>query len=431
MALPKESYRVTRTLGPRLLLLVIMALLAIPSEGAARSRSRKHAKPPASSARPADAPAAQSPPPEAQAAPSAPAEVSEIQLGFDVPKGHPGERVVVTARLRDAGGRARDAALRLDPDAGTAEPPARVSAGVYKVRLTLPTALANRRSLLVIASAGQAVASVALPLSPGPAATLTVEAPPDLHADGANHPLWVGVRDAHGNPAIEPPRVTVTRGALGQPEPLATGEWMVDYRPPRNSRGGEDVVSVTAGAAVRSQPIALAPVPALVTVSPRAGVVTGAGGTGLAVGADAAVWPLDLPPSLGVVLGVMWWGARDSGSVAGPAGALELRTSRSWLPITLSAAARQRLGARATLTLSAGGGVAHVASRTTLSGQPAIAESAWAPVALAGVELAYPTRLFVPFVELRGGWVGDPSLDTVRGAAWPVMLLLGSRFDAY
>ncbi len=363
--------------------------------------------------------------------PERPSAVTSLSLAFDVSEGHPGDRVVLTARLGDDAGHARDAELRVEPDGGAANAPVRVSAGVYTVRITLPTSLGQRRSLLVVASAGQAVASVALPLAAGPAAALSLEAPADLPADGENHPLWIGVTDEHGNPSDEPPRVTVARGELGEPVPIAVGQWMVDYRPPRTSRAGQEIVRAQAGAAVTSQAFALAPVPARLTLAPKAGVALGAGGPALAAGAEAGVWLADLPPSLGVVLGAMWWGASDSSSVVAPAGALDLRTRRSWLPVTLSAAARQPLGARATLTLTVGGGAALVSSRTSLTGQPAISESGWAPTAMVGLELAFRTRLGAPFVEARGGWIGDPRLDTVRGAAWPVMLLVGTRFDAY
>ncbi len=421
-----------RTIGPRLLALLALIVLALfPPNAAARSRS---AKPPHSTSKktpPQPKPNDQEPAARSPTSEPVGADVTELQLAFDVPKAHPGARVVVTARLRDSAGRPRDAALRLETDVGVIDAPVRVSQGVYTARIALPTTLRGRRSLLVFGAAGQAASTVALPLASGPAAVLSVEAPGDLPADGANHPLWIGVTDAHGNPVDDLPRIVVTRGELGEPVAVGAGEWMVDYRPPRTSWGGEEVVRVKAGAAERSQTLALAPVPAVLTVAPKAGVVLGGGGAALAVAADVGGWLPEGPPALGVVLGVAWWSTSESNGAATPAGALDLRSQRAWLPVTLSIAARQALGNRGTVTLSLGGGGALVWSKATLAGQPELSESGWAPTAMAGVQVAFRTRFGAPFAEVRGGWIGAPHLDTLRGAAWPVMFLLGSRFDAY
>lgn len=379
---------------------------------------------------------AASPPASPSAAPSAPpastaAEVTELELAFDAREGKPGARLELTARLRDASGRARDAALRVEVDAGTVAPPVRVSAGVYTARLELPTRLGGRRSLLVFASAGQAVASAAVPLISGPPASLRVEAPGDLPADGANHPLWIGVADAHGNPSSEPPVITVASGTLGEAVPIGAGEWMVDYQPPRSSRERGDVVRVKAGDAFVSHALQLTPVPALLTVAPKVGLVMGAGDPTVAVAAEAGAWRPAGPAHVGLVLAAAWWGARDSGDVAMPDGLHALRSRRSWIPVTLSLASRHALGARVTATFSAGGGGAFVTSRVDLAGQPRLSESGWAPAAVASAEVALRTRFGAQFAEVRGGWLGDPGLDTIRGSAWPVMFLLGSRFDAY
>lgn len=394
-----------RAAALRLLVLPSLAVLAVcPGRGLAQPA-------------PGGAPLAQAP--------------AELELTLGAAEGRPGAVVEVTARLRDAAGRARDGALRLDVDAGAITSPSRVSPGVYTARITLPTVLGSRRSLLVVASAGAAIASAALPLVAGPAASLQVEAPRDLPADGANHPLWIGVTDAHGNPSDEPPRVTVERGAVGAPVQLGSGSWMIDYHPPRSSSGSRVLVRAQAGAAVGSHALELTPVQAVLTLAPKAGLVVGAGGPALAVAADAATWFEAGPAEVGLVLGIAWWGVRSTRAVPGSAGALDLRARRDELPITLSAASRHALGARGSVTFALGGGGALVASRADLAGQPRISRSGWVPTVMAGVEVALRTRFGAPFAEVRGGWLGDPHLDTVRGAAWPVMILLGARFDAY
>ncbi len=360
------------------------------------------------------------------------ADVTQLQLDFDVTEGRAGGRVEVTARLRDAAGRARDGALHLDVDAGTVGKPVRASAGVYTAHITVPAALGARRSLLVVASAGQAAASATLPLVSGPAASIKVEPPEDLTADGANHPIWIGVADAHGNPSAETPRVTVVSGTLGEPMSIGPGEWMVDYQPPRRSSEGVEQVQVRAGTAIASTPLRLVPVAAIVTLAPRAGVVLGvAGGPTLALGAEVGAWAPVGRMDLGLLLAVDWWGAKDTNGLRGPAGTIDLESSHMWLPVTLSLASRHPLGARGTVTFSLGGGAALVTNRAELPDQPKLTESAWTPTALAGVAVSMRTRFGAPFVELRGGWVGDPGLETFRDSAWPVMFLLGSRFDAY
>ncbi len=359
-------------------------------------------------------------------------EVTQLDLAFDAQEGKAGGQVELTARLKDQAGRARDAALRVDVDAGTVAKPVRVSLGVYTARITLPAALGGRRSLLVVAAAGQAAASATLPLASGPAASIKVEPPADLTADGANHPLWINVTDAHGNPSDERPRVSAVSGTLGEPTPIGPGEWMVDYQPPRRSSEGVEQVQVRAGTAIASTPLRLAPVPALFTVAPRAGVVLGlAGGPGLALGAEAGAWAPVGPLNLGLLLAIDWWGAKDKTGLRAPAGTIDLESSHMWIPITLSLASRHPLGDRATVTFSLGGGATLVTTRAELPGQPKITESAWTPTALAGVSISMRTRFGAPFAELRGGWLGDPGLDTFRDSAFPVMFLLGSRFDAY
>ncbi len=389
-------------------LLILPSLATWPAAGLAQSKA----------AGPAATPAA--------------VEVTQLDLAFDAPEGKAGGQVELTARLRDPAGRARDAALRVDVDAGTVGKPVRVSSGVYTARITVPSALGGRRSLLVVAGAGQAAASATLPLVSGPAASLKVESPQDLTADGTNHPLWIGVTDAHGNPSAERPRVTATRGSLGEPQPIGLGEWMVDYYPPRQSSEGEDLVRVQAGSAIASQPVKLSAVASILTVAPKAGVVMGiAGGPTLALGAEAGAWAAVGPANLGLLLAIDWWGAKDTNGIQAPAGTIDLESRHMWIPITLSLASRHPLGARGTVTFSLGGGVAFVTNRAELPGQPKITESAWTPTALAGVGVSWRTRFGAPFAELRGGWLGDPGLGTFRDSAWPVMFLLGSRFDAY
>ncbi|ABC82604.1 hypothetical protein [Anaeromyxobacter dehalogenans] len=371
------------------------------------------------------------PAPEDGAEPAAAATALELELSFEAREALPGDEVLLVARLRGADGRGRDAALTVEVDAGVAKGPLRISRGVYTCRITAPTTLDARTSLVVIATAEGTAASAAIPLRPGPARAIAVDVPEDLAADGGRHPLWIAVTDAHGNAVAEEPRLTAGLGSVSEPVPLGGGRWLAEYRAPRSAWAGEDVVRASAGAASASRALPLRAVPAVLTVSPRAGVMLGGGGPALALGADAAAWRAAGPLDLGVVAAIAWWGVREDGIAWAPRAGLDLRADRATLPLTLSLAARTGLGTRGTATLSLGGGAARVSSSTRLAGQPELSESAWAPAATAGLELAFRSRLGAPFAEVRGYWLGAPRLDTVRGAAWPLLLSAGVRFDAY
>ncbi|ACG74147.1 conserved hypothetical protein [Anaeromyxobacter sp. K] len=363
--------------------------------------------------------------------PGAGAAPLELELSFEPREARPGDEVLLTARLRGADGRGRDAAVTVEVDAGAANGPLRVSLGVYTCRITAPTTLGTRTSMVVVATAAGAAASAALPLRPGPARAIALEVPEGLGADGGRHPIWIAVTDAHGNPVADEPRLAAARGGIGEPVPLGTGRWLAEYRSPRSAWAGEDVLRASAGPASVSRPLPLRAVPAVLTVSPRAGVILGGGGPALALGADAAAWRGAGRLALGVVAAVAWWGVREDGVAWAPRAALDLRVDRTTIPLTVSLAARAGLGARGTATLSLGGGAARVSSRTRLAGQPELGQAAWTPAASAALELAFRTRIGAPFAELRGYWLGDPGLDTVRGAGWPVLLSAGVRLDAY
>lgn len=370
------------------------------------------------------------PTPRAVAERDAGADVTELDVAFDVERGLPGETAVLRARLRDARGRPADAPLLVEADGGTVEVPERVGPGHYIARVALPTVLGARRALLVHAAAGRSAASASLPLGPGPAASLRVESMGELPADGADHALWVGVSDEHGNPSVEAPRARARRGSVGAPVALASGGWMISYRPPRDTRGGEDVVHIEAGPASVSKTLRLVPMAPALSLSARGGVVAGTGDPAPAVAAEVAGWLPRGGVDLGLQLGAAAWRTDRRSTVAGPAGDLVLEARRAWVPVTVAAASRLGLGRRAVATFSLGGGAALVTSRTELAGEAAVSEVGWALAATAGLELALRLRAGEPFLAVQAFWLGDPHLDTLRGMAWPVAAYLGYRFHA-
>jgi hypothetical protein len=375
----------------------------------------------------AGAAGAQAPP---RAPPAIAREVTQVELAFDADRAVAGGTAVVRVLLRDTAGPV-DAPVRVLADGGTVDEPVHSGPGTFTARVAISPVLGANRVLLVIASAGNASASATLPLVAGPTALLRVEPPTDLAADGAPHPLWITVADAHGNPSAEIPRVEALRGSVSEPVSLASGGWMLDYRPPRDTRRGEDVLRLSAGPARGATTLTLAPFVPTLSVAARGGAVLGADGPAAAFGAEAATWIAAGPLEVGLALAATWWSGERHGSARAGGGELDLRARHAWLPLTLSATLRRPLGERVLFTLSAGGGAALVTNRATLAGQPSVTEAGWAPVASAGLELALRQRVGEPFLGAHGWWVGDAGLETLRGAAWPVFLHLGYRFHAY
>lgn len=366
----------------------------------------------------------------ARPAPAVPRQVSEIQLAFDVERGVAGGGAILRVLLRDAAGPV-DAPVRVLADGGEIDEPVRAGPGAFTVRVAVAPVLGAKRALLVIAAAGNLTASATLPLAPGPPALLRVEPPADLAADGAAHPLWVTVVDAHGNLSPEVPRAEALRGSVSDPVSLASGGWMLRYRPPRDTRRSEDVLRLSAGPATSSATLALRPMVPTLSIGARGGAVVGTSRAAPAFGAEATTWLEAWSLELGVSLGAAWWTRESRGSVRVAGGDLELRSRRAWVPLTATAALRHSLGGRVAATFSAGGGAALVTSRTTLADQPTVAEAGWAPAAAAGLEIALRQRVGEVFVGAHGWWIGDAALETVRGAAWPIFLHLGYRFHAY
>lgn len=356
--------------------------------------------------------------------------MSQVELAFEVERGRAGETALLVALLRDATGRAVDAPLQVRADCGVVNEPTRIERGIYAARIELPRVLGGRRTLLAVASAGASSGSAALPLGPGPAASVRVEVPADVAADGAARALWIGVADAHGNPSSEAPRAEARRGSLGDAVPLASGGWMIRYRPPRDTRAGEEVLRVLAGPAEASTTLRLAPMRPALSFGARAGVVFGTGGPAAAFAGEAAARLATRPLDLTLLLAATWWSTERRDALPASGGELALRSRQAWLPVTVAVGSRHALGARALATISMGAGGAFVTSRAELSGQPAVSELGWAPVATAGVELALRLRVGEPFAALQGVWIGDPHLDTLRGAARPILLLAGYRFHA-
>ncbi len=336
--------------------------------------------------------------------------------------------VTVTIHAFDAAGRPRDVDLGLDDELGALAPAVHVATGVWRALLTVPPYLAGKHSLVVTAHSGELSASASLALVAGPAATLDVAAPSELTADGRSE-AWVAVMasDANGNPA-EPSRLgaEAERGGLGAPRADGPGRWILAYKPREVARDMDDRILVRADGIERSRTVRLlAPVSTL-QLGAKGGLAARVhGGLGPAIAAEASTWTRAGGHGLGLVLTGTWWTFSDASSSP----AATFHTTSSYLSLSVEPAIRLPLGSRATLTASAGGGTARAASTASIPAQPDLSEARWVPLATAGLSISTRALGGAPFAELRASWVGDPGLANLRGAAAPVFLSVGYRFD--
>lgn len=343
--------------------------------------------------------------------------VTELQMELDrqrVVVGDP-KPVSVTVKALDATGHAVDADVRIGSEAGGMGETRRLAIGLYRAELTVPTELAGGEGIVVLARAGGASARATLQLLPGPPASLYVDLPDSLHADGSTFEMSVTETDEYGNPADEPPTGEAQHGQVGRARRVGPGHFRLSYRPSRLSRDSEDLVRLRAGEATLARGVWLiAPVPVL-SFAPKAGPAIWDDGqeARLAFGAELSLWANLQLAQLGLVAEGNYWRHTDG------------LGSQSYLPLTLSLAWRQPLGTWLVAWLSLGGGAARV---TSTSG--AVEQARWVPVATGAVSLGVHAWRGTPFVELRAMSMGDPGLTNLSGTLWPVFLVeAGYRFD--
>src|SRR5437867_9654845 len=132
--------------------------------------------------------------------------VEEVQIDLDRQRAIVGDPtpVMVTVRPRDAAGRATDAEVSIDSDFGEVGEPVRREQGVYSAPLTLRSNLGGSavRSVLIMVRANRVGGHATLTLEPGPPASVRVEAPESIRADGVTtFQMDITVHDAFGHPA--------------------------------------------------------------------------------------------------------------------------------------------------------------------------------------------------------------------------------------
>ncbi len=357
--------------------------------------------------------------------------VAKLRIGLERSEARVGESITISVSTEDADGAPADAHVTLDCDFGQLGAVARVAQGLYGTTLVVPKRLPSAQSILLFARADAVSSESVLSVIPGTAAAMTLSAPGAVHVGAAaSAQLEVTLTDAYGNAAEDAPRATATRGALRAPEHIGPGRWAISYVPDPALEDAEEVLTLEAGPLRRTQRIRLTTSDSWVAVGPWSGAVLAGGTAGLAVGAEASWWRRLGESQLGAVLDLGWWSLGERTSVPLPGGATELQSERSALPFTASVAWGLQLGPRAAGWIALGGGAALVSSTQKLEGQPAIREVGWSPAAGATAGLGLRAWRGLAFVELRGLWIDDPGLETLRGTSWPVLLLAGYRFDA-
>jgi len=358
--------------------------------------------------------------------------VAELQVEFDRQPAMAGNPVGVTVRVRDAEGNATDADVSIDSDLGAVGEISRQAPGLYRTRLTVPAVLVGDRTFIVRAQAGSVSAIATLNLAPGPPASVYLEAPDSIRADGSTVcQMGVRVADAFGNPADETPTGEADHGDLGRAAQVGPGRWVLEYRPRRLSRDIEDVVRIRAGTSTGMRAVQLVAPMATLSLAPKVGAVLGSGVTRPAFGAEISAWARLGSAQIGLALEGAYWSLGSSGPVQGLVG-VDFSGDQSYLPLTLSVAWRQPIGSRVLMWLSLGGGAARVSSTVQLIQlSQTVDEARWAPVASGALSFGLRAWRGSPFVELRAMSIGDPNLETLSGSLTPIFFLqAGYRFDA-
>jgi len=360
--------------------------------------------------------------------------VAALKIEFDRPTAAPGDPrpVAVTVVARDAAGNPTDAEVSVESDLGGLGDLVRVEQGVYRAPLQVASALRGERAITVDARSGTITDQAVLALGAGPSEAIAIAAPESVPADGkAVRQISVEVQDAFGNP-VEEEKITCesSLAELGAPVRVAPGRWLFSYRAQRSQQDLDDVLTVHAGGITATRAIALvAPVPRF-SFAPKIGAVLQTGTVALAVSGDAAVWTRIGSQQFGLSLDVSWWGLSNSGQTVVSSGTFGYTDKRNYLPVIANVAYRRPIASSGMLWATLGGGAAWVQASSSLSGQPTISQSGWAPAASGSVSYGMHLWEGFPFAELRVAWVGSPNLANLTGSVIPVFLFVGYRFDA-
>ncbi|HVP67802.1 MAG TPA: hypothetical protein VMT17_11125 [Anaeromyxobacteraceae bacterium] len=361
--------------------------------------------------------------------------VAALRIEFDRPTAAPGDPrpVTVTVLARDSAGNLTDAEVSLESDLGGLGDLARTEQGIYRAPLLVAPALRGDRAITLEARAGAISEQAVLVLAAGAAEAISIIAPESVPSDGrAVRQITVEVADAFGNP-VEDEKLTVESKLgeeVGQPVRVAPGRWIASYKARWSQQDEDDVVTVRAGAITATKRIALVGPTPRFSFAPKVGAVLQSGAVAFCPSFDAAAWTRLGSEQVGLSLEVSWWELSNTGQTSTSSGTFDYTNSRNYVPLVLNLAWRRPIGSSTILWARLGGGGAWVQATSSVSGQPSVAQSGWAPTASAA--LAFGARVWggFPFLEVRVGWVGNPNLANLNGSVVPIFLFAGYRFDA-
>jgi hypothetical protein len=240
------------------------------------------------------------------------------------------------------------------------------------------------------------------------------------------------VEDLYGNPAEGmPARATAGAGEVGAPRRVGPGRYLLNYRPRRATGWAQDEVQVELPPLAERLGLRLRPPLPRLELAASAGLAVNRGRwLGLQAGAEASSWRWLAGQEAGLVMGAAFSRFRSARSVTAGAANAPFVGQVQVLALLGSASWRRTVGRTAALRLDAGGGVARVESSVSVGGGPLVPEARWVPAASAAASLGLRAWRGHAVVALRGTWLPDAHLASLRGAAAPISLSLGYELDA-
>jgi hypothetical protein len=338
-----------------------------------------------------------------------------------------GDELSVTALVTDEGGNPTDAPATLFvSDPGTVVGWGRVGTGRYVGNVQVPrNRLGHEELELEVVTAGALTAERTVPLLPGPARQVRVDARGELFADARTREIHVTLLDADDNRVdAGTPSVSAARGEIGSPARYGPGTYRLEYRAPLRAEDFTDEIHVSVASLEDAAPLRVRALGGGVVLAPKVGFTMGSGGlSSLAGGGEVGLW---LPSShgLGLVLEVRAFTFDRTDTVQG----LQVKSEATFLAMEASLAWR-RPGWGGMGWLGAGGGAVSSSASVSAAGQPDLSEETWAPAAHASVGWGRPLGPGIPFGEVKLGWRGDPGRGPLQGSLRSVTFSVGYRFD--
>lgn len=352
-----------------------------------------------------------------------------IELDRDRVVAGEGDDLTVTALVLDAAGNPTESPTNIIAIPGAVLEWERTGRGRYVGRVQVPKRRAGRQDLEIkVVAVGPLVATRAVPLLPGPARQIKVEAEDGLYADGRSHEIRVSLLDREGNrvEAKGLPRVVAGRGDVGKPTPHAPGSFRLAYRAPLATEDFEDVVIAQFGPLEGTARLRVRALGGAVVLAPKLGYTLGRGGLrSPSAGAELGFWMRSLGSGFGLVLEGRYFTFGRTDTMQGVA----LESSATFVALEASLAWRRPV-AGWMLWLGAGGGAVNVSSKVSgLAGQADPSGGSWAAAAQASVGWGRPLGLGTPFGELKLAWQADPGRGPVRGSLQSLTVNVGYRLD--